>query len=74
MGESEGIRLLGKSRLLRKGNIRIDLKQDERAWIRLVWLRIGTSGIEALGFRKCGEFLDSPRNSLLLKKYCILWN
>jgi hypothetical protein len=42
-GEIEGKRLLGKPRHRLEDNIKMDLK--ERAWIGLIWLTIGTSGI-----------------------------
>jgi hypothetical protein len=45
VGRSEGMRLLGRPRLRWDGNIKWIFKTwDGKAWIRLIWLRIGTGG------------------------------
>jgi hypothetical protein len=45
---------------------RIHLAKDRDTWQAL-------TNIEDTGSRKCGEFLDSLRNSLLLKNDHVLW-
>jgi hypothetical protein len=42
VGKPEGKRPLGRPRRRLVDNIKMDLK--EMGWIRLIWLRIGTSG------------------------------
>jgi hypothetical protein len=44
--KSEGRRSLGKPRRRWEDNIKMDLREVgwEKAWTRLIWLRIGTGG------------------------------
>jgi hypothetical protein len=43
VGKFEGKRPIGRSRLRREGNIKIDLKCDGGTWNRLNWLRMRTA-------------------------------
>jgi hypothetical protein len=45
VGKPEGKRSLGRPRHGWVDNNKMNLKQDGVAWIGLIWLRIGTSGL-----------------------------
>jgi hypothetical protein len=44
VGKPEGKRPLGRPGRRWVDNIKIDLREREWDWIRLIWLRIGTGG------------------------------
>jgi hypothetical protein len=43
-------------------------RQDGMVWIGLIWLKIGTNGMEPLDSIKCWEILEWLHNWQLLKK------
>jgi hypothetical protein len=66
VGKPDGKRPLGRCRRRWKDNVKIDLQEvGWRAWIGLIWLRIGTGGGECGNEPSrsinCGEFLELLR-------------
>jgi len=65
VGKPEGKRPVGRPRLRREDNIKVNLKEvGWGAWTGLIWLRTGTGGghckrgNEPSGSIKCGDVLD----------------
>jgi len=69
VGKPEGKRQSGRPRHRRNSNIQMNLQKSVgRTWIRLIWLRIGTSSglllkrLRTFGTIKRGELLNWKRN------------